>query len=195
MIFCFKDNIIACGLHLPTSLLLQKIISESCYFRHCRKANNLGDINQLLDFDILNEKITPDNVLAMSEIIAFMETRYLIGYMGGRMQKMFADLLGDIKHKNEVKHVFSDSYDLVQEGALYLCEHYGEHLNDIIGYSKKGKKITIRFDCIRKMMKLITCKWSDNYRSISTEDLTPNNEPSIERKQEIQQDYTQCTIK
>ncbi len=131
----------------------------------------------------------------MSEIIAFMETRYLIGYMGGRMQKMFADLLGDIKHKNEVKHVFSDSYDLVQEGALYLCEHYGEHLNDIIGYSKKGKKITIRIGCIRKMMKLITCKWSDNYRSISTEDLTPNNEPSIERKQEIQQDYTQCTIK
>lgn len=145
---------------------------------------------QLLDFDILNEEITPDNVLAMSEIIAFMETRYLIGYMGSCMQKMFADLLGDIKHKHEEKYVFSNSYDLVQEGALYLCEHYGEHLNDVIGYSKKGKTITIRIACIRKVMKLINRKWSDSYRSISTEELTPNNEPSIEIKEEIKQDYT-----
>lgn len=40
------------------------------------------------------------------------------------------------------------------------------------------------------MMKLINRKWSDNYRSISTEDLTPNNEPSIEIKEEIKQGYT-----
>lgn len=146
--------------------------------------------NQILDFDVLNEEISPNNVLAMSEIIVFMETRYLIGYMGSRMQKMFADLLGDIKHKHEEKYVFSDSYDLVQEGALYLCEHYGEQLNDIIGYSKKGKKITIRIACIKKMMKLINRKWSDNYRSISTEDLTPANEPSVELKVEMPQDYT-----
>ena len=146
--------------------------------------------NQILDFDVLNEEISPNNVLAMSEIIVFMETRYLIGYMGSRMQKMFADLWGDIKHKHEEKYVFSDSYDLVQEGALYLCEHYGEQLNDIIGYSKKGKKITIRIACIKKMMKLINRKWSDNYRSISTEDLTPANEPSVELKVEMPQDYT-----
>lgn len=146
--------------------------------------------SKTLDFEVLKEKISPDNVLELAELIAFSEMRYLIGYMGSRMQKMFADLLGDIKHKYDRKHVFSDSYDLVQEGVLYLCEHYGEHLNDVIGYSKKGKKITIRIACIKKMMKLINRKWSDNYRSISTEDLTPNNEPSVEIKEEIQQDYS-----
>ena len=44
---------------------------------------------------------------------------------------MYADLYGDIKHKNELGYMLSDSYDLVQEGALFLCEHYGKHLNDV----------------------------------------------------------------
>lgn len=148
--------------------------------------------SQILDFNILKEAISPYNVLAMSELIAFTETRYLIGYMGSRMQKLYADLYTDIKHKNEAIHIFSDGYDLVQEGALFLCEHYGEHLYDILGYTKKGKKITVRIACIKKMMKLINRKWSDNYRCISADDLTPTNEPSTEIKEETTQDYTVC---
>ena len=97
--------------------------------------------NHILNFDILNEEISPDNVLTLSELIAFTETRYLIAYMGSRMQKIYADLFSDIKNKHSKNHVFSDGYDLVQEGALYLCEHYGEHLYDVLGYTKKGKKI------------------------------------------------------
>ena len=88
--------------------------------------------SELLDFNLLKEEITPDNVLAISELIALTETRFLIGYMGSRMQKLYADLYADITHKNEANRVFSDGYDLVQEGALYLCEHYGKHLNDVI---------------------------------------------------------------
>ena len=53
------------------------------------------------------------------------------------------DLYADIKHKNELGYMLSDSYDLVQEGALYLCENYGKHLNDVLFYNKKGKPITI----------------------------------------------------
>ena len=75
-----------------------------------------------------------------------------IGYLGSRAQKMYADLYADIKHKNELGYMLSDSYDLVQEGALYLCDHYGKHLNDVIGHSKKGKPITIEIACIRKMI-------------------------------------------
>lgn len=146
--------------------------------------------NKILDFSILKEEIAPNNILTMSELIAFSETRFLIGYMGSRMQRMYADLFSDIKHKNEVDHEFSDGYDLVQECALYLCEHYGRHLTDVIGYTKKGKKITIRIACVKKMMKLINRKTSDNYRSISIEDLTPNDEPWIELKEEAIQDYT-----
>ena len=145
---------------------------------------------QILDFSILKEEITPDNVLAMSEVIAFTETRYLIAYMGSRMQKLYADLYSDIKNKHNKNHVFSDGYDLVQEGALYLCEHYGEHLYDVLGYTKKGKKMTVRIACIKRMMKLINRKWSDYYRCMSADDLTPANEPRTEMAWEQEQDYT-----
>ena len=141
---------------------------------------------KFLDFSVMKEEIKQNNVLEMAELIAFMELRFQIGYLGSRAQKMYADLYGDIKHKNELGYMLSDSYDLVQEGALYLCDHYGKHLNDVISYSKKGKPIT----CIRKMMKLINRKTSDYYRMVSLEALTPASEPSYEIKEEVAQDYT-----
>ncbi len=150
----------------------------------------VSESKQYLDFEVLNEEITPDNVLAMSECIAFTQVRVLIGYIGTRMQKMYADLCADINHKDEANHTVSDGYDLIQECALYLCEHYGQHLSDVVCYSKKGKKITIRIACIKKMMKLINRKTSDYYRSVSLEALTPASEPAIEIKEEIKQDYT-----
>ena len=145
---------------------------------------------KILDFSVMKEEISQNNVLEMAELIAFMELRFQIGYLGSRAQKMYADLYGDIKHKNELGYMLSDSYDLVQEGALYLCEHYGKHLNDVISYSKKGKPITIEIACIRKMMKLINRKTSDYYRSVSLDALTPVSEPSYEIKEEVTQDYT-----
>ena len=145
---------------------------------------------KVLDFSVMKEEISQNNVLEMAELIAFMELRFQIGYFGSRAQKMYADLYGDIKHKNELGYMLSDSYDLVQEGALYLCEHYGRHLSDIIGYSKKGKPITIEIACIRKMMKLINLKTRDYYRIVSLDALTPVSEPSYEIKEEVAQDYT-----
>ena len=144
----------------------------------------------ILDFSVLKEEISQNNVLVIAEHIAFMELRYQIGYQGSRVQKMYAALYADIKHKNELGHTFSDSYDLVQEGALYLCDHYGKHLNDVIGCSKKGKPITIEIACIRKMMKLINRKTSDYYRTVSLEALTPATEPHYETTEEVTQDYT-----
>ena len=138
----------------------------------------------------MKEEISQNNVLEMAELIAFMELRFQISYSGSRAQKMYADLYGDIKHKNELGYMLSDSYDLVQEGALYLCEHYGKRLSDILFYSKKGKPITIEIACIRKMMKLINRKTSDYNRSVSLEALTPTSEPSYEIKEEVSQDYT-----
>ena len=147
-------------------------------------------MSKVLDYGVLREEISKENVLAMAELIAVLETQYLIGYMGTRMQRLYRDVYVDIKHKNDVSHVFSDGYDLVQEGALFLCEHYGEHLSDVIGYTKKGKKITVQIACIKRMMKLINRKTSDYYRSVSLEALTPASEPSIEIQEETEQDYT-----
>lgn len=145
-----------------------------------------------LNYEVMKEEISPDNVFAMAEIIAFAETRYLISYMGTQMQKTYIDLYKDILNKNDVSRVLSDGYDLVQECALYLCEHYGQHLSDVIGYTKKGKKITVQMACIRKMNKLINRKTRDRYRNISLEALTRKNEPAVEIKEEVKQDYDQC---
>ena len=148
--------------------------------------------NRILNFSVLQEEINPNNVIAISELLAFLQTRFLISYMGNRMQKIYADLYADIKHKNDISHVFSDGYDLVHEGVLYLCEHYGEHINDVIGYSKNGKQITIRTMCIRKMMKLINRDSRDYYRHTDIDNITPENEPLIEMREEIDSDYSQC---
>ena len=137
-------------------------------------------------FSVLKEEIAQNNVLTMAEKLALSETRFLIGYMGSHMQKTYADLYADILHKNDLNHVFSDSYDLVQEGALFLCEHYGKHLDEVIGYDKKGKPITIRIACCRKMMKLINRKTRDYNHTA----LTPINKPFVVMQQETIQDYT-----
>lgn len=139
------------------------------------------------NYDVLKEKISKNNVLAMAEQLAMYETRFLIGYMGSRMQKIYAELCADIKRKNDINHTFSDRYDLVQECALFLCNHYGRRLNDILTYDKKGKAITA---CIRTMSKLITRKTSDNYRFVSLDALTPVSEPSCEIEEDVVKDYT-----
>lgn len=147
-------------------------------------------MSKVLDFNVLNEGITRENVLSMAEAIAFSETQYLIGYAGTKMQKLHSNVYWDIAYKNDVNHILSDGYDLVQEGALFLCEHYGKHLDDVINYSKKGKKITVKTACIRKMAKLINLRSRDYYRNISLEALTPVSEPATEIQEELEQDYT-----
>lgn len=156
------------------------------------KLQENGKKYKAFDFNILKEEISPDNVLAMSELIAFTETRYLISYMGTRMQKMNTTLWKDIMNKSDITRTLSDGYDLVQECAVCLCEHYGKHLNDVIGYSKKEKKITVKIACIKKMSKLINRKSRDRYRNISLEALTRASEPSTEINEEVEHDYTRC---
>jgi len=142
------------------------------------------------NYDVFKETISENNVLAMAEQLAMYETRFLIGYMGSRMQKMYADQCVDIKRKTDISHTFSDSYDLVQECVLSLCNHYGKRLNDVLTHDKKGKAITVKIACIRTMSKLITRKTSDYYRSVSFDTLTPISEPSCEIEEDVVTDYT-----
>lgn len=145
----------------------------------------------ILNFDIMQEEISPDNILAMSEIIAFSQTRFLTAYMGMRMQKMYSDLYEDIKCKNKVNRVFSDGYDLVQECALFLCEHFGKHLTDVIAFNSKGKPLTVRNVCTQKIMKLINRKSRDYYRNADIESLTQEVDQPIELTEAVEQDYTE----
>ena len=82
----------------------------------------MNNKSTFLNYEVMKEEISPNNVFAMAEIIAFAETRYLISYMGTQMQKTYIDLYKDILNKNDVTRALSDGYDLVQECALCLCE-------------------------------------------------------------------------
>ena len=145
---------------------------------------------RIKNYDVFKEAISQNNVLAMAEQLAIYEARFLIGYMGSRMQKIYADLCVDIKRKNDINHTFSDSHDLVQECALVLCNHYGKRLNDVLTHDKKGKAITVKIACIRAMSKLITRKTSDVFRSVSFDALTPVIKPSFEIEEDVVKDYT-----
>ena len=53
----------------------------------------------------------------------------------------------DIFCKDKLGYTLSDSYDLVQNVALFLCNHCGEYLDDFLYISAKGKPITIKMEC------------------------------------------------
>ena len=146
--------------------------------------------NQPLNYGILKQEISQSNVLAMAELLALSEIRFLVGYMGSKAQRMYADLYVDILHKNDLYHAFSDSYDLVQEGALFLCKYYGKHLNGVLWQDKNGKTITIKITCMRAMSRLISRKARDSKRNVSLDALTPVSEPSCEIEEDVVKDYT-----
>ena len=126
------------------------------------------------DFKVLTEQISPDNVAVMAELIAMRETKALIGYYGYYAEKahknLCRDILGyygyyaekahknlcrDIFGKHEPGYIFSDSYDFVQSVALFLCDHFGEYLDDVLYISKKGKPRTIKIECYRIVTRML----------------------------------------
>ncbi len=148
--------------------------------------------NLFLDFDILNEEISPNNILAMSECIAFSEVRFVNNRTGGKLKRMYSDIYADILNRNNPNYRFSDSYDFVQTAALFLCEYFGKHLSDIVFYDKKGKAITLKILCCRQVLRGINQKTTSYKRYESLEDLSPAKIPSVEITEETEQDYTQC---
>ena len=70
------------------------------------------------DFKVLSEKISPENIAVMAELIAMRETKTLIGFMGYHAEKAHKKLCKDIFCKDMPGYVLSDSYDLVQNVAL-----------------------------------------------------------------------------
>ena len=88
-------------------------------------------------FKVLREIISPENVQAMAELITIKQTKCLIGYIGENAITAHEKVYIDAMHINDEEHVLSDYYDLVQDVALFLCEHFGKYLDDYLYTSKK----------------------------------------------------------
>lgn len=99
------------------------------------------------DFRVLREIISSENVQVMAELITIKQTKCLIGYIGSNAVIAHRRVYLDVMHKNQIDYILSDYYDLVQDVAVFLCEHLGEYLDDFLYTSKKGKAVTIKTEC------------------------------------------------
>ena len=142
------------------------------------------------DFSILKETISPQNVLVMSELITIQEIKFLIGHIGAPMITMRNNLLKDFYYKSEPNYQISNSYDLVQECALFLCEHFGKKLSDVHHIDNKGRKITIEMQAIRYMIKPINRQSRSARKEISLDVLLEKNTPIVEIPIEDNNDYS-----
>lgn len=133
---------------------------------------------------VIHEEISEKNVLRMSELIALQETKFLIGYMGTPVIEIRKKLCVDIAHKKDYKYVLSNSYDLVQEIALFLCENMGRKLFDTYRVDKKGKAITIQMQAQYVMDKLVSYKIRHMKTDCSLEELTDSQMPTTEIQEE-----------
>ena len=145
-----------------------------------------------MDYKVLTEKISPDNVAEMAELIAMRETRALIGYMGYHAEKAHKKLCRDIFGKHEPGYIFSDSYDLVQSVALFLCGHYGEFLDDVLYISKRGKPRTIKTECCLIISRMLARNYRVLHKFQSLEITREKTEPVYEQPADEEQDYSRA---
>ncbi len=72
-------------------------------------------------------------------------------------------------HKDDDGYVLSDYYDLVQDVAVFLCEHIGEYLDDYLYTSKKGKEVTIKTECYYIIKRELYKRYSVGAKNVSLE--------------------------
>lgn len=135
----------------------------------------------------MNEELSADNVVRISEFIALSETKFLIGYIGAPMVEAHRRLCVDIANKSNYKYVLSNSYDLVQEIAVFLCENLGRKLSDTYRVDKKGRNITIYMQAEREVGRLVNYKMRHLKSDTSLEELDESETPTTE----IQKDPTE----
>lgn len=99
------------------------------------------------DFKVLREVISPENVQVMAELITIKQTKKLIGYIGNNAVMAHRRVYLDVMRKSQLDYILSDYYDLVQDVAVFLCEHFGKYLDDYLYTSKKGKAVTVKMEC------------------------------------------------
>ena len=107
--------------------------------------------NKRLRFPDLNKNdvIRADNVRARAEIIAIRAFKGTIA-RGNRhiLVKAFYNLLDDIDNFDVLGYVLTDSYEIVQEASMFLYEHIGKRITDLV-IDRQGNPITILRACFK----------------------------------------------
>ena len=94
-------------------------------------------------YSVLLETISFENVQKMGELITLKTLKAQSAYAQGAFNWLYVGLIKDLNRANNIRYVFSDAYDLVQNAICFLCEFIGKKLDDVYTV-KNGKIITIR---------------------------------------------------
>lgn len=99
---------------------------------------------------ILNDDIviSEDNIQRIGEVIAVATIKTVMCRSGKNLYRLYDGLIKDCKRKCDVKHAYSDGYDIAQTAMLFLYEHIGKQLGDTY-ITARGKVITIKQACFR----------------------------------------------
>ena len=98
-------------------------------------------------YDVLDEVISPDNVMNIGELIALKTVQRLVLIKAPR--SLYVGLVRDINYKNVPGYIITDGYDLAQSAICFLCEHFGERVLDLCIDSKTGEPVTLYRLCSR----------------------------------------------
>ena len=104
-------------------------------------------------YDVFKEKISPDNVMQIGELIALKTVQKLVLIKVPRT--VYVGLVRDINYKNVPGYIITEGYDLAQSAICFLCEHFGERVLDLCIDPKTGepvfnrntREIYIKTDC------------------------------------------------
>ncbi len=129
---------------------------------------------------VYNEVITKDNIQDYAERLSICALRGLARIMGKyEIHKLYASLIKDIKNKDEIGYVISDSYDIVQEAVCFLFNHIGERLSDRTCKGCHGEVIDLKTACYRHLGNYIQRRKRENEHNNSLEAME-YNEPFTE---------------
>jgi len=92
-------------------------------------------------------------------------------FIGRRLERLCKGLLLNIACSNQPGHTILDGYDFAQEGIVFLCEHYGKKLNDLLYIDKHGKHISVKKACLRVISRAIGRKLTGYHRHMNIDEL------------------------
>ena len=111
-------------------------------------------------YDVLDEVISPDNVMNIGELIALKTVQRLVLIKAPR--SLYVGLVRDINYKNVPGYIITEGYDLAQSAICFLCEHFGKRVLDLCEDPKTGKLVTLYRLCSRVVSNEIYKRWLFN---------------------------------
>ena len=136
----------------------------------------------------IEENISEYNVMRMGELLALNALRVMCRYEN--FHGMYADIVRDIQYKDLEGYILTDSYDLAQEAAMFLCGYIGKNVYDTCIETKSGKTYTIRRLCSKIVCHKIYEILKIRKNTERAEYLHKSREPYVLLEEKKETDYT-----